>query len=72
MAFRRTCWQLPYRYGSPVRASVPGTSVLISPSLLALMLVERPAEQIGLMMIAGVPINSFAATQDVAVDGNRS
>ncbi len=38
-------------------------------SLLALMLVENPAEQIGLLMLIGVLINSFAATQDVAVDG---
>ncbi len=41
----------------------------LSLSLLALMLVERPTEQIGLLMIIGVLINSFAATQDVAVDG---
>ena len=38
-------------------------------SLLALMLVENAAEQIGLLMLIGVLINSFAATQDVAVDG---
>ena len=38
-------------------------------SLLALMLIENPAEQIGLLMLLGVVINSFAATQDVAVDG---
>ena len=31
-------------------------------SLLALMLVENPAEQIGLLMLIGVLINSFAAT----------
>jgi len=41
----------------------------LSLSLLALTLIERPAEQIGLLMIVGVLINSFAATQDVAVDG---
>jgi PAT family beta-lactamase induction signal transducer AmpG len=41
----------------------------LSLSLLALMLVENPAEQIGLLMMVGVFINSFAATQDVAVDG---
>ena len=41
----------------------------LSLSLLALMLVENPAEQIGLLMLVGVLINSFAATQDVAVDG---
>ena len=38
-------------------------------SLLALMLIENPAEQIGLLMLLGVVINTFAATQDVAVDG---
>ena len=41
----------------------------LSLSLLSLMLVENPAEQIGLLMMVGVFINSFAATQDVAVDG---
>ncbi len=41
----------------------------LSLSLLALMLVERPAEQVGLLMLIGVLINIFAATQDVAVDG---
>ena len=41
----------------------------MSVSLLALMLVENPAEQIGLLMLVGVLINAFAATQDVAVDG---
>ena len=33
------------------------------------MLVEQPAEQIGLLMLLGVLINVFASTQDVAVDG---
>ena len=41
----------------------------LSLSLLALMLVENPAEQVGLLMLIGVLVNSFAATQDVAVDG---
>jgi PAT family beta-lactamase induction signal transducer AmpG len=41
----------------------------LSLSLLALMLVEHPAEQIGLLTMVGVLINIFAATQDVAVDG---
>jgi PAT family beta-lactamase induction signal transducer AmpG len=41
----------------------------LSLSLLALMLVENPAEQMGLLMLIGVLINSFAATQDVATDG---
>ena len=51
------------------RPWVLGAQLGLSLSLLALMLVERPAEQIGLLMIIGVFINSFAATQDVAVDG---
>ena len=51
------------------RPWVIGAQLGLSLSLLALMLVERPAEQIGLLMIIGALINSFAATQDVAVDG---
>ena len=51
------------------RPWVLGAQLGLSLSLLALGLVERPAEQIGLLMIIGVLINSFAATQDVAVDG---
>ncbi|MEP4146166.1 MAG: MFS transporter [Halioglobus sp.] len=38
-------------------------------SLLALMLIDNPAQQMGLLMLLGIVINSFAATQDVAVDG---
>ncbi|MGB5334514.1 MAG: MFS transporter [Woeseiaceae bacterium] len=41
----------------------------LSLSLLALMLVEDPPSQIGLLMLIGVLVNSFTATQDVAVDG---
>jgi PAT family beta-lactamase induction signal transducer AmpG len=33
------------------------------------VLVDNPAEQVGLLMILGLFINVFAATQDVAVDG---
>jgi PAT family beta-lactamase induction signal transducer AmpG len=51
------------------RPWVIGAQLGLSLSLLALMLVERPTEQIGLLMMIGVLINSFAATQDVAVDG---
>jgi len=51
------------------RPWVLGAQLGLSLSLLALMLVENPAEQIGLLMLIGVVINSFAATQDVAVDG---
>ena len=51
------------------RPWVLGAQFGLSLSLLALMLIENPAEQIGLLMLIGVLINSFAATQDVAVDG---
>ncbi len=51
------------------RPWVIGAQLGLALSLLALMLVERPAEQVGLLMLIGVLINTFAATQDVAVDG---
>ncbi|RLA33996.1 MAG: hypothetical protein DRR11_04150 [Gammaproteobacteria bacterium] len=51
------------------RPWIIGAQLGLSVSLLALMLIENPAEQIGLLMWIGVLINSFAATQDVAVDG---
>jgi len=51
------------------RPWVLGAQLGLSLSLLALMLIENPAEQIGLLMLIGVLVNSFAATQDVAVDG---
>jgi PAT family beta-lactamase induction signal transducer AmpG len=42
---------------------------LVEVALLGLTLVENPVEQMGLLMMLGVVINIFAATQDVAVDG---
>ena len=51
------------------RPWVIGAQLGLSLSLLSLMLIENPAEQIALLMLIGVLINSFAATQDVAVDG---
>jgi len=51
------------------RPWVLGAQLGLAISLLALMFIERPAEQIGLLMLIGMLINSFAATQDVAVDG---
>jgi PAT family beta-lactamase induction signal transducer AmpG len=51
------------------RPWVIGAQFGLSMSLLALMLIESPAEQMGLLMLVGVLINCFAATQDVAVDG---
>ncbi len=51
------------------RPWVLGAQLGLTLSLLALMLIENPAEQMGLLMLVGALINSFAATQDVAVDG---
>ncbi|MDX2416229.1 MAG: MFS transporter [Xanthomonadales bacterium] len=51
------------------RPWVLGAQLGLSLSLLSLMLIENPSEQIGLLMLIGVLINSFAATQDAAVDG---
>jgi PAT family beta-lactamase induction signal transducer AmpG len=51
------------------RPWVLGAQLGLALSFLALVFVERPAEQIGLLMLLGVLINTFAATQDVAVDG---
>jgi PAT family beta-lactamase induction signal transducer AmpG len=41
----------------------------LSVSFLALMKVDDPVGQMGLLMTIGVLVNIFAATQDVAVDG---
>jgi PAT family beta-lactamase induction signal transducer AmpG len=51
------------------RPWVIGAQLGLSVSLLSLMVIENPAEQIGTLMLIGVFINIFAATQDVAVDG---
>jgi PAT family beta-lactamase induction signal transducer AmpG len=51
------------------RPWVLGAQLGLSLSLLSLMIVEDPVSQIGTLMLIGVLINSFAATQDVAVDG---
>ena len=51
------------------RPWVLGAQLGLSVSFLALMSVEDPVGQIGLLMMIGVLINIFAATQDVAVDG---
>ncbi|MGB5623950.1 MAG: MFS transporter [Gammaproteobacteria bacterium] len=53
---RRRPWVLAAQFG-------------LTLSFLGLIFVERPADQIGLLMLMGVLINIFAATQDVAVDG---
>ena len=51
------------------RPWVLGAQVGLSVSLVALMLVEDPPSQMGLLMLIGLLVNSFTATQDVAVDG---
>jgi PAT family beta-lactamase induction signal transducer AmpG len=51
------------------RPWVLGAQLGMTLSFFSLILVENPAEQIGLLMILGLLINVFAATQDVAVDG---
>jgi len=51
------------------RPWVLGAQLGLTMSFLALALVPQPHEQMGLLMLVGVLINSFAATQDVAVDG---
>jgi PAT family beta-lactamase induction signal transducer AmpG len=51
------------------RPWVLGAQLGLTLSFFGLVLVENPAEQIGLLMLLGVLINVFAATQDVAVDG---
>jgi PAT family beta-lactamase induction signal transducer AmpG len=51
------------------RPWVLGAQLGLMLSFLCLTFVDQPAEQIGLLMILGVLINIFAATQDVAVDG---
>jgi PAT family beta-lactamase induction signal transducer AmpG len=51
------------------RPWVLGAQLGLTLAFLGLVLVEDPVEQIGLLMLMGVLINVFAATQDVAVDG---
>ena len=51
------------------RPWVIGAQLGLSLSLLTLMLIDDPVEQVGLLTLIGVLINTFAATQDVAVDG---
>lgn len=51
------------------RPWVLGAQLGLTLSFFSLMFVKQPAEQVGLLMLLGVLINIFAATQDVAVDG---
>jgi PAT family beta-lactamase induction signal transducer AmpG len=51
------------------RPWVLGAQLGMTLSFFGLVLVDNPVDQIGLLMILGLIINVFAATQDVAVDG---
>ena len=51
------------------RPWVLGAQLGMTLSFFSLILIENPAEQMGLLMLLGLFINVFAATQDVAVDG---
>ena len=51
------------------RPWVQGAQLGLTVALLSLARVRDPNEQIGLLMLLGLLVNSFAATQDVAVDG---
>ena len=51
------------------RPWVLGAQLGMTLSFFGLVLIDNPVEQIGLLMLLGLLINVFAATQDVAVDG---
>jgi PAT family beta-lactamase induction signal transducer AmpG len=51
------------------RPWVLGAQLGMTLSFFALIAIENPVDQIGLLMMIGLLINVFAATQDVAVDG---
>ena len=51
------------------RPWVLGAQLGMTLSFFSLVLVDNPAEQVGLLTVLGLLINVFAATQDVAVDG---
>ena len=51
------------------RPWVLGAQLGMTLSFFSLLLVDNPAEQVGLLTLLGLFINVFAATQDVAVDG---
>jgi len=51
------------------RPWVLGAQLGMTLSFFGLILIENPAEQVGLLTVLGLLINVFAATQDVAVDG---
>ena len=72
-AFKLLSGPLMDRFGfAPMgrrRPWVLGAQFGLTISFFGLMFVHQPTEQMGLLMLLGVLINIFAATQDVAVDG---
>jgi PAT family beta-lactamase induction signal transducer AmpG len=72
-AFKLLTGPLMDRFAFPAMGSrrpwVLGAQLGLVVSLLCLGLVHDPVAQLGLLMVLGVLINSFTATQDVAVDG---
>jgi PAT family beta-lactamase induction signal transducer AmpG len=72
-AFKLLSGPLMDRYQFPPmgrrRPWVLGAQLGMTLSFFSLVLVDNPAEQVGLLTLLGLFINVFAATQDVAVDG---
>ena len=72
-AFKLLSGPLMDRYQFPSmgrrRPWVLGAQLGMTLSFFSLVLIDSPAEQVGLLMVLGLLINVFAATQDVAVDG---
>jgi PAT family beta-lactamase induction signal transducer AmpG len=71
-AFKLVLGPLMDRYQFPALGSrrvwVLASQLGLTLSLLALITIDQPINQFGLLMICGVFVNIFAATQDVAVD----
>ena len=72
-AFKLLAGPLMDRYQFPAmggrRPWVIGAQLGMTLSFFSLTLIDDPARQVGLLMVLGVFINVFAASQDVAVDG---
>lgn len=72
-AFKLLSGPLMDRYQFPAmgrrRPWVLGAQLGLTLSFFSLVFVDNPTENVGTLMLLGVLINIFAATQDVAVDG---
>jgi len=72
-AFKLLSGPIMDRFGLPAmggrRPWILGAQLGMAVSLLGLTVVKDPAAQMTLMMLLGILVNVFAATQDVAVDG---